>query len=75
MESSAAIYVAVVVTMSVWIGIFVYLWRIDAQARELQRRLDHQPEPRQRSTPSATLHVQQRVPPMEQQAEELVERG
>ncbi len=75
MESSAAVYVAFIVTLSVWIGIFVYLWRIDAQARELQRRLDRQPEPQQRSTPSATLHVQQRASSLEQQAEELVKQG
>ncbi len=75
MESGTAIYVAVIVTLSVWIGIFVYLWRIDAQVRELQRRLDRQPEHQQRSTPSATLRVQQRVPSLEQQPEELVEQG
>ncbi len=75
MESSAAVYVAFIVTLSVWIGIFVYLWRIDAQARELQRRLDRQPESQQRSTPSATLHVQQRAPSLDQQAEELIKQG
>lgn len=75
MESSTAVYVAVIVTLSVWIGIFVYLWRIDAQARELQRRLDRQPEHQQRSTPSATLHVQQRASSLDQQAEELIKQG
>ena len=38
LEAGTAIYIALAVALAVWIGIFVYLWRIDAQARELRRR-------------------------------------
>jgi CcmD family protein len=55
LEAGIAIYVAMAVALSVWITIFVYLWRIDAQARELKRRLDQQPPVDVRNAPSATL--------------------
>lgn len=42
LEAGAAVYVAVAVTLSVWIGLFVYLWRIDGQARALRRALQHE---------------------------------
>lgn len=40
LEAGVAIYVALAVALSVWVGIFLYLWRIDAQARQLRRELD-----------------------------------
>lgn len=40
LEAGTAIYVALAVALSVWIGIFLYLWRIDAQARALKRELE-----------------------------------
>ncbi|MCS6879771.1 MAG: CcmD family protein [Oscillochloridaceae bacterium] len=43
-EAGTAIYVAMAVALSVWIGIFVYLWRIDAQARALKRELQREHE-------------------------------
>lgn len=55
LEAGVAIYVALAVALSVWVGIFLYLWRIDAQARELRRRLDQQPDAEQPNTPTATL--------------------
>lgn len=40
LEAGVAIYVALAVALSVWIGIFIYLWRIDALARELKRQIE-----------------------------------
>ncbi|RRR76414.1 MAG: hypothetical protein EI684_03045 [Candidatus Viridilinea halotolerans] len=42
LEASAALYVALAVALAVWFAVFVYLWRIDAQARELKRALEQQ---------------------------------
>lgn len=39
---SAAIYVATAAVLSVWITIFIYLWRIDATARSLKRELERE---------------------------------
>lgn len=36
-------YVAMIVALVVWAGVFVYLWRLDALARALKRQLDEQP--------------------------------
>jgi CcmD family protein len=47
------------VALSVWLGIFVYLWRLDAQARELRRRLEQRPEATSKATPTATLRARQ----------------
>jgi CcmD family protein len=55
LEAGIAIYVAMAVALSVWITVFVYLWRIDAQARELKRRIDQQPTAVMQNTPNATL--------------------
>lgn len=56
LDAGIAIYVAVAVTLSVWIGLFLYLWRIDAQARalrdELKREQERAPEP---AAPRATV--------------------
>ena len=46
LEAGTAIYVAMAVALSVWIGIFVYLWRIDAQARALKREVQREREQR-----------------------------
>lgn len=74
LEAGIAIYVAMAVALSVWIGLFVYLWRIDAQARELRRKLDSQPQREQASVPTATLRVQQRPASPERPSEELVNK-
>jgi CcmD family protein len=42
LEAGVAIYVAMAVALSVWIGIFIYLWRIDAQARALKQELERE---------------------------------
>lgn len=58
LEAGVAIYVALAVALSVWIGIFVYLWRLDAQSRELRRRLEQQPTPDMSNSSSVTLRQQ-----------------
>ncbi|NJN16085.1 MAG: CcmD family protein [Oscillochloris sp.] len=57
LEAGVAIYVAMAVTLSVWIGIFIYLWRIDAQARALKRSLEreHTEQALSSVAPKATL--------------------
>jgi CcmD family protein len=61
LEPGVAIYMALAVALVVWIGLFVFLWRIDRQARELRARLDEQPraEP---AAPHATLETRNRHP-------------
>lgn len=58
LEAGVAVYVALAVALSVWIGLFVYLWRLDGQARELRRRLERQPVEEGVGTPTATLRAQ-----------------
>ena len=49
-----AIYVSLTVSLVVWIGIFVFLWRLDRQAREMRRRLEQAPRAEQ-PAPRATI--------------------
>jgi CcmD family protein len=56
LEAGVATYVALAVALAVWVGIFVYLWRLDAQANDLRRRLDQQGDHEPAAAPSATLH-------------------
>jgi CcmD family protein len=55
LDAGAAVYVAMAVTLSVWIGIFVYLWRIDAQARALKHELEREDRRAQPAPPRATV--------------------
>jgi CcmD family protein len=55
LDAGAAVYVAMAVTLSVWIGIFVYLWRIDSQARALKRELEREQRRTQPTSPRATV--------------------
>ncbi|WP_298820415.1 CcmD family protein [Chloroflexus sp.] len=50
---NAAILVATAAVLSVWIAIFVYLWRIDATAQALRRELER--ERRESLPPSAEV--------------------
>lgn len=61
LEPGVAIYVALVVALVVWLGIFAFLWRLDRQARELRARLDQRPrsEP---AAPKATLEPRTHQP-------------
>jgi len=61
LDAGIAIYVALAVALAVWLGIFAYLWRLDAQARELRRRLDSQSERVEQPAPTATLRAQKPV--------------
>jgi CcmD family protein len=54
LEPGFAIYAAMAVSLVVWLGIFAFLWRLDAQARELRRKLDAAP-PAEAPAPRATL--------------------
>jgi CcmD family protein len=56
LEAGVATYVALAVALAVWVGIFVYLWRLDAQANDLRRRLEQQGDYEPAAAPSATLH-------------------
>lgn len=42
LEAGVAIYVALAVALSVWLALFIYLWRIDALARRLKQTLEQQ---------------------------------
>ncbi len=57
-----SIYVTLVVVLAVWIGIFMLLWRLDRQARELKRRLDAEPQTPAAPAPRATLEVRKGRP-------------
>lgn len=56
LEAGVAIYVAMAVALSVWIGIFLYLWRIDAHARRMRREIEQlQQQTLERPAPRATI--------------------
>jgi CcmD family protein len=59
LEPGIAIYAAMAVALAVWLGIFVFLWRLDKQARELRRKLDAAPRP-EAPPPRATLETRNR---------------
>lgn len=54
-DPGTAIYVAMAVALVVWLGIFALLWRLDGQAKALQRRLDAPPRATEQPAPHATL--------------------
>lgn len=51
----SAIIAATAAVLSVWIAIFVYLWRIDAAARALRRELEREREDLNATTPAAEV--------------------
>jgi CcmD family protein len=55
LDAGVAIYVSMAVALSVWIALFIYLWRLDAQARELKRRIEQGRQEEQRPAPTATV--------------------
>ncbi len=57
LEPAIAIYTALAVALTVWIGIFIFLWRIDSATRELRRRLDEEAPVEPAATPRATLET------------------
>jgi CcmD family protein len=56
LDPGIAIYMALAVALVVWIGVFIFLWRIDRQAQELRRRIDLPPT-EQRDGPRATIEA------------------
>ncbi|NJL05427.1 MAG: CcmD family protein [Chloroflexaceae bacterium] len=60
LEAGVAVYIALIVALAVWAGVFAYLWRLDAQSRELQRRLEQQPAPE--ISPPVSVSVRQQRP-------------
>lgn len=57
LDPAVAIYVALAVALVVWIGLFIFLWRVDQQAQELRRRLDQAPAAEQNAAPRATIET------------------
>lgn len=57
LEPAIAIYTALAVALTVWIGIFIFLWRIDRATRELRRRLDEETPAEPLNAPRATLET------------------
>ncbi|MCS6839831.1 MAG: hypothetical protein NZ699_19315 [Roseiflexus sp.] len=57
LEPAIAIYTALAVALTVWIGIFIFLWRIDSATRELRRRLDKEAPAEPPTAPHATLEA------------------
>ncbi len=55
LEAGVAVYVAMAVTLAVWLGIFAYLWRIDAQARELKRLVEREERNQPTSAPQSKV--------------------
>ena len=60
-NEAVGIYVALVVALVVWLGIFAFLWRLDRQTRELRRRLEQAPSAEQ-AAPRATLETRKGHP-------------
>jgi CcmD family protein len=56
LDPAVAIYVAAAVALVVWLGVFVFLWRIDQATRELRRKLDED-TPAAAPAPRATLET------------------
>lgn len=54
-DPGIAIYVSLAVALAVWVGVFAYLWRLDAATKDLRRRLERQPEQDTIPIPKATL--------------------
>ncbi|MFL5805390.1 MAG: CcmD family protein [Roseiflexaceae bacterium] len=60
-DPGVAIYLSLAVALTVWIGIFAFLWRLDQQARELRCRLEQAPRAEQ-PAPRATIESRNRPP-------------
>lgn len=66
LDAGVAIYVAMAAALIVWLGIFVYLWRIDREAQALKRYLQARPMPADHAQPRA--HVESRTPHANEEA-------
>ena len=61
LDPGVAIYAALSVALVVWLGIFMFLWRLDRQARELRRQLEQRPRA-DAPAPRATLETRNGQP-------------
>ncbi len=61
-NTDGSVFIAMIVALVCWLGIFTLIWRMDRQARDLRRRLDATEQPQQRAVaPRATLEPRQRA--------------
>lgn len=60
-DAGVAIYVALAVALTVWLGIFAFLWRLDRQMRELRHKLDQAPRAEQ-PVPRVTIESRKNHP-------------
>lgn len=74
LEPAVAIYFAMAVALAVWLGIFIFLWRIDKATRELRDKLDQQAAPEE-PTPHATLEQRRQDARSDAPAERLTENA
>lgn len=51
------LYFVLFVTLAVWVGLFAYLWRLDARVRELARRQASGQEEAAVEAPAAVLET------------------
>jgi hypothetical protein len=58
LDAGVAIYIAMAVALVVWLGVFWYLMRIDAEAKELKRLVLAMREHAQPPTPRVTIEQQ-----------------
>lgn len=75
LDPAVAIYVAMAVALVVWIAVFIFLMRVDAQARELRKKLAQLPAREQPDTPKATLEVRGRGSEIGGQASGVRDQG
>lgn len=60
-NNSVALYVSMLVALSVWVSIFLYIWRLDARVRELNKKLEQAPRANQ-VAPRATIEARNHSP-------------
>ena len=60
LDPGVAMYVAAAVALSVWVLLFVYLWRLDRRASEMQRALEREEQaPNQQPQPLRPVRAEQ----------------
>lgn len=53
---SIAMYVAMIVSLAVWITLFVYIWRLDQRTKEMSKKLAQAPTTEAKA-PRSTLET------------------
>jgi CcmD family protein len=54
---SVAMYVALIVTLAVWITLFIYIWRLDQRTTEIRKKLSQQEPSNEKKAPRTTLET------------------